>query len=291
MLAASVASAVHGAEDAAAAVEPETTGIPPAANGEEVDGGAKDGGETKDETKELLEQLTVTMVSAVVDERTLEIRDSPKHPGKRRIHLRLGNVGPPLTNDGDDQAAQAKSQTSKDALTKFVEKQMIWWKAAPEEHQAETDGDIPVVLADAWLLDGRHINSMLVKEGHLSNDPVYESELARNILSAEADEKKQEAYKELEQALTENERARAKLLQEQKAEQKREQERERELKKTIKEPIGFGGWLAMGVLGVIIVGAVTNFGRSAASSKKKSLPPGARKRSLWSRLWHKVKGA
>merc|ERR1719482_396966 len=118
---------------------------------------------------------------------------------------------------------------------------MMLWKAAPDEHQPKDDEededlDGKIVVADAWTVDGRHIPSLLAKEGHLAASPMYESEFAKDILSAAADEEKKEAYKKLEEALKESEAAKA-------AERKAQQEAQRaEEEAEDAEPIGFGGW-------------------------------------------------
>merc|ERR1719235_639849 len=82
---------------------------------------------------------------------------------------------------------------------------MVFWKEAPEEHQPPAEeGTTPIMVADAWTIDGRHITSMLTKAGHLKADEKYKSEIVRDILSAEADEKKKDSYKKLEEALAES---------------------------------------------------------------------------------------
>ena len=156
--------------------------------------------EQPDETKQLLDQLTITMISEVVDERTLAIRDTTS---KGRKLLRLGNTAGPAQGSLSHDDHQEKTEASKAAMSKLVAKQMVWWKAAPEENQPK--GDAETVVGDIWLFDGSHLNSLLKKEGHLMHVEEYKEELARNILTAEADEKKKESYKELEEALKENE--------------------------------------------------------------------------------------
>merc|ERR1711869_112690 len=90
-------------------------------------------------------------------------------------------------------------------------------------------------VADAWNIDGRHITSMLTKAGHLKADEKYKSELARDILSAEADEKKKDSYKKLEEAL---------------AQSNKEQEQAEEEEGEPVEPLGISscGTLVGGVL-------------------------------------------
>mmetsp|Transcript_86872 Transcript_86872/g.218708 ORF Transcript_86872/g.218708 Transcript_86872/m.218708 type:complete len:291 (+) Transcript_86872:68-940(+) len=236
--------------------------------------------EAKDETKELLDQLTIAMASEVIDARTFEIRDSAAKTGKKIIHFKLGNTRDLERGAGaSDEEHEEKAEASKEALSKLVAKQMVWWKAAPDEHQPATDADDKgpaVVLGDVWLIDGRHVNSLLVKEGHLAQEEHYHSELAKDILSAAADKEKKDSYKKLEEALKESEREKRKI-----AEQKLEEE------KLKGEPIGFAGWLGLGVLLVIVLGALTNFGRGSGK-KKVNLN---RKRSAWESFWAKVKGA
>merc|ERR1719326_1618784 len=130
---------------------------------------------------------------------------------------------------------------------------MMLWKAAPDEHQPKEDEededlDGKIVIADAWTVDGRHIPSLLTKEGHLVASPMYESEFAKDILSAAADEEKREAYKKLEEALKESEAAKAA----ERAEQARAQQALEEAENT--EPIGLAGWLGFAVVGVLVFG-------------------------------------
>lgn len=234
-----------------------------------------------DETKQLLDQLTITLVSEVVDARTVLVRDSKAKPGRKNIHIRLGNVATPERGAGaSDEEHEAKLNKSKEALEKFVGKQMIWYKAAPDEHQppdpAESEGkDAPaVIVGDAWLIDGRHLNSLLAKEGHLVQEQQYHSDLARNILSAEADESKKESYKKLEEALRESEKEKKRMAEEKIAEEK--------LKG---EPIGVAGWIGLAVLGVTVV---AGFCYGGGSKKKVNLN---RKRGTFEKLWMKLKGA
>lgn len=243
--------------------------------------------EEQDETKALLAQLTIAMVSEVVDEHTLEIRDSGKNAGESRrgkIHLRLGNVKPWRQGaaHSDEQHAERRA-TSKKALEALLAKQMIWWKAAPDEHQppapAEGSKEPPVVIGDVWLIDGRHVNGHMAKEGHVDRDTKYHSDLARNILTAESEEKKKESYAELERALKESEKAKAEAKKKIVAE-------ELEKEKLKGEPIGLSGWIGLSFLGVIILAALCNFGRP--SKKKVNLN---RKRGPFERFWMKLKGA
>ena len=228
--------------------------------------------EQPDETKLLLEQLTISMISEVVDERTLAIRDTTS---KGRKLLRLGNTAGPAQGSLSHDDHQEKTEASKAAMSKLVAKQMVWWKAAPEENQPK--GDAETVVGDIWLIDGRHINSLLKKEGHLSHVEEYEEELARNILTAEADEKKKESYKELEEALKESEKAKRKAAKDEKQAE--------DLAKT--EPIGFGGYVGILMLATLGLGVATNFGQPR-TQKKTNLN---RQKGPFERLWSKLKGA
>jgi hypothetical protein len=227
--------------------------------------------EQNDETKQLLEQLTISMISEVVDERTLAIRDTTS---KGRKLLRLGNTAGPEKGRLSDDDHKEKTEASKAALSKLVGKQMVWWKAAPEENQPK--GDAETVVGDIWLIDGRHINSLLKKEGHLVHVEEYKEELAKNILTAAADEQKKEAYKELEEALKESEKAKRKAAKEEKMAE--------DLAKT--EPIGFGGYVGIFMLVGLVLGALTNFGQP--SKKKTNLN---RQKGPFEKLWMKLKGA
>merc|ERR1719343_1695546 len=103
------------------------------------------------------------MVSEVVDERTILIRDSAK--AGRKL-LRLGNTAAPERGSQSEAEYEDKIESSKGALRQLVGKQMIWWKAAADEVQPKSDdgeGEV-VVLADLWLMDGKHINTMLITE-------------------------------------------------------------------------------------------------------------------------------
>jgi len=148
-----------------------------------------------------------------------------------------------------------------------------------EEDEEDEDLDGKIVIADAWTVDGRHIPSVLTNEGHLVASPMYESEFAKDILSAAADVEKKEAYKKLEEALKESEAAKA---ADRKA-QKEAQMAEEEVQDV--EPIGFGGWIGLIVLALLVVGALTNFGQ--ADKKKVNLN---RKKGLFEKLVAKVKG-
>lgn len=242
--------------------------------------GEEDAGE-EDETKSLLKQLTISMVADVVDERTFAIRDTAKNARKL---IRLGNTAAPERGDLDEAEHAKKIEAGKAFLAKLLEKQMIWYKAAPEEHQppSSEEGEDQVVLADVWLIDGRHINSLAKKEGHLFQAEHYQEELARDILTAESEASKKQSYKELEEALKESEKAKAK----ERAEKEKQARAAKKAEEEKGEPLGFAGWMGIVVLLIIVVGAVTNFGRE--SKKKVNLN---RKRGFFGRLWLKLKGA
>jgi len=202
-------------------------------------------------TKNLLEELTINMASEALDPMTFMVRDTGSKGEKK--HIRLGNVGMPERGSMSDAEYQEKVDEAKAALAAFVDRQMVFWKEAPEEHQPpQVEGETPVMIADAWTIDGRHITSMLTKAGHLKADEKYKSELARDILSAEADEKKKDSYKKLEEAL---------------AQSNKEQEQVEEEEGEPVEPLGISGWLGILVLVVTIVGAFTNFGRPRNNKK------------------------
>jgi len=239
------------------------------------------GGE-QDETKLLLKQLIIAMVSEVIDETTIEIRDSGKGEQRRtdKIHIKLGNIRPVRQGaaHSDEQHAE-KRAAAKQALTDLVGKKMIRWKAGPEEHQppAPAEGSkVPqVIVGDMWMLNGRHVNSLMAKAGHVDRETVYTDELARNILQAESEEKKQESYKELERAMKESAK-----------EKKKQYAAELEKEKDIPEPIGMAGWLGLGFLGLIVLAGLSNFGRG--SNKKVNLN---KKRGVFEKFWMKLKGA
>merc|ERR550525_179959 len=124
---------------------------------------------------------------------------------------------------------------------------MIWWKAAADEHQPpaeESPGAETVVFADLWLMDGRHINGMLTKEGHLAKAEHYQEELARNILTAASDEEKKKSYKELEEAIKESQKAKA---------QAQAVEEQTQAEENV-EGISFGGWVGILVVVAIVMG-------------------------------------
>merc|ERR1719453_2821476 len=177
----------------------------------------EDAKESTSETKNLLEELTINMASEAIDAHTFMVRDTGSKGEKK--HIRLGNVALPEKGDMSDAEYQEKLDEAKAALAAFVDKQMVFWKEAPEEHQPpQVEGETPVMVADAWTIDGRHITSMLTKAGHLTAAEKYKSELARDILSAEADEKKKDSYKKLEKALAQSNKEQEQAAEEEEVE-------------------------------------------------------------------------
>lgn len=254
---------------------------PAAAGGPEPAEGGR--GEDTGETQDLLKELTINMGSEVLDERTVLIRDTTK-AGKKYVRLRLGNVAPIEQGSLSEEQYNEKVEKAKLALGKLVEKQMFFWKAAPEDAQPkeQPDTDSETVVADIWTLDGQHINGALTKAGHATKTEEYQSELARDILSVEAETKKQESYKELEKALRESERAKAK-----EAAQVAKEETERaQQKRRPGESFGFAGWIGLSVVLLLLVGVATNFGRPGKKQKVNL----NRKRSLFQRFMAKIKG-
>merc|ERR1712014_103179 len=112
------------------------------------------------------------------------------------------------------------------------------------------------------------------KEGHLASASEYESDLARNILSAAADEEKKESYKKLEEALKESEEARKKEAAEAKAQAAANEP---------PEPIGIAGYLGLAMLAILLIGACMNFGREGKKGKTNL----NRKRGFFESFWKK----
>lgn len=252
------------------------SGDVPAAEGEQATDAPA---EEDDPTTNIMKQLTIAMASEVVDERTFAVRDAAS---KGRKLIRLGNVAPIEKGSLTDEEYQERVEAGKAALSKLVEKQMMLWKAAPEEFQPKVEDDDldgELIIADAWTVDGRHMPTLLKKEGHLVSAPAYESELAKDILSAAADEEKREAYKKLEEALKESEAAKAAQRAEDAAAQRALEEAENA------EPIGLGGWIGLAVVALLVIGVFTNFGR--ADKKKVNLN---RKKGLFEKLSGKLSG-
>lgn len=266
-----VALAAAGEEAPAAAEAASSGGEAPAA--------AEAASGEDDPTKELLKQLTISMVSEVVDERTVLIRDSAKVGRKL---LRMGNTAAPERGSQSEAEHEEKKESSTGALRQLVGKQMIWWKAAADEFQptGEDPSGETVVLADLWLMDGRHIPTMLVAEGHLAKAEHYAEELARNILTAESEAAKKESYKELEEAIKESQKYKAEEAKEASKAAKAKAEADMPV-----EGIGMGGWVGIIML-VGIVGAA--FFLTPEKKKKVNLN---RKRGLFEKVWSKLKGA
>merc|ERR1712139_701675 len=128
---------------------------------------------------------------------------------------------------------------------------------------SSADGEPQVVIADLWAIDGRHLNTALKKDGHLSAIQEYESELAQDILTAKAEEEKKESYKKLEEALKESEEHKRKMAKEAKAKQEEEEEA------ADVEHFGLAGWAAISFCIILVLGVASNFGRP--SKKKISL--------------------
>jgi len=214
-----------------------------------------------DPTKDLLKELTIDMAGEVVDGRTFMIRPASSRAEKTKV--RLGNL----------RVLEGEEEEAKEALSQIVEKQMVFWKAAPEEHQESGE----VTIVDAWTMKGNHLPKLLLASGHFSASKDYEHELARDILSAEAEAEKKESYKQLEEALKESEMERKKAAKEAREKARGEQT----------ETLGVGGWIGIGMVVLIAFGVLTNFGRGR---KTKPSNPN-RKRGPIELLWIKLKGA
>merc|ERR1719454_193294 len=217
------------------------------------------------------------MSAEVVDEQTFAVRDASS--GSKYIYVRIGNTGSSPRGALDDGEYAEKQKVAREALGKLVDKQMIWYKAAPDAVQSTNSSGSPVVLADVWTTDGRHVGNFLKKEGHLSDEQVYDTELARDILTVAAEEDKKESYKKLEEALKESEKFKQEAARAARAQAEEEETAEN-------ENFGFSGWTGVAMVSVIALGAATNFGRP--SNKKVNLN---RKRGAMERFWMKLKGA
>lgn len=248
-------------------------------------GGAEAEADEGSGAESLLKELTIGMGSEVLDERTVVMRDSGKSakPGRKLFHLRLGNVAPIERGDLSEEKYAAKREAAKKALAKYAEKTMVFWKAAPESAQPKEQGEVEVVVADLWTFEGHHINGALKKAGHLAKTPEYESELARDILRAEAEVQKQESYKKLEEALRENEKAKR---EEAKAAKKAAKEAAKEAEEAKKRSLGTAGWVGLGVALLLPLGALLNFGRPAKKQKVNL----NKKRGFFQQFMAKVKG-
>merc|ERR1712072_690397 len=98
------------------------------------------------------------------------------------------------------------------------------------------------------------------REGHLSHSEEYQSELGKDILTAAAEEEKKDSYKKLEEALKESEKAKQEA-----AKAARETAAAKEVEADT-ESLGVAWWLGLAVVGGLVLGVATNFGRE---SKKK----------------------
>merc|ERR1711939_351320 len=105
-----------------------------------------------------------------------------------------------------------------------------------------------------WSIDGKHISSVLKNEGHLSEEPVYETDLAEDILTVASEKEKKESYKKLEEALKESEKAKQEA-----ARAAREQQEQEEAENV--EGFGLAGWIGIIMLLGLVLGAFFNFGR------------------------------
>lgn len=235
--------------------------LPPAAFADDTppaaDDQAKDGEGEEGQDKGILSQLTITLGSDVVDERSFVIRST--EAGSKKTVIRLGNVEA-IEKGGDDY--EEKVEKAKKALKQFAESQMVFWKAAPDAAQTKEEvNGMPVVIADVWTIDGRHVPKAMTKAGHLGAKTEYESEIAKDILMAESDDQKRDSYKKLEEALKENNEA-----------QKKAAEEEAEDEEPV-EPLGFAGWVGLSVPVIIVVGVYfgqpENEGRRSRSGAKK----------------------
>lgn len=262
------------AEDAAPADAAPAADAEPAAPGDEAASTEED--DENDPTKKVLKQLTIVMAGEAIDANSFEVRETAK-AGKKI--MRLGNTAPIEKGSMSDEEYAAKVQKGKEALEKFVSKQMVWHKEAPEEHHTK-DGDTNIVVVDVWSIDGRHVNSALKKDGHLVHKEEYHHELAQDILSAAAEKSKQDSYKELEEALKESQR-----IKKEQAKQAREQAEKEE--EEAPEPLGFAGYIGLATVFIIVIGAFTNFGRGSGP-KKVNLN---KKRGPLEKFWMKLKGA
>jgi len=247
--------------------------LPPVAFADETppaDDQAKDGEGEEGQDKGILSQLTITLGSDVVDERSFVIRST--EAGSKKTVIRLGNVEA-IEKGGDDY--EEKVEKAKKALKQFAESQMVFWKAAPDTVQTKEEvNGMPVVIADVWTIDGRHVPKAMAKAGHLGAKTEYDSEIAKDILMAESDEQKRDSYKKLEEALKENNEA-----------QKKAAEEEAEDEEPV-EPLGLAGWVGLSVPVIIIVGVY--FGQPENDRRSRS---GAKKKGFFGSLLSKVKGS
>lgn len=231
-----------------------------------------------DPTKDLLKELTIGMME-VVDERTVLLRPTSSKD-KKIVQLRLGNVGPPVRGSLSDEEYAEKVAAAKAALAKLVDKQALWYKAAPESVQS-LSGSPDVVIADLWNKGGSHVNSAMKKEGHLSEVQEYESDIARDILGAAAREEKEASYKKLGDVMAEHEKEKQAA-----AKAAREKAKKEDADDFVPESFGVAGWIGVGLLVALGIGVATNFGQG--SNKKSNMN---RKKGVFEKMWMKLKGA
>lgn len=226
------------------------------------------------EVEDLLAKLSVTMISEVIDPVTMVVRE-----GGRKLY-KLGNAAVPDWSDLPAEDQKVRWNRSLAALEKAVNKQMVWWKAAAEEFQPPP-GESTVVVGDVWTIEGRHISSQLIASGHLVAVDHYQEELARDILSAEAEQQKKEQYRLLEEALRET-------AEEVKVKKPKSKPTGEGARADATQPddgsLGFGGWIGLILLAITVIGAVLNFGRE---SKKRPNPN--RKKGTLELFWNKLK--
>lgn len=219
--------------------------------------------EDAEDAKHLLKKMTIAMASDVIDERTVVIRNTGSgKDGNRNLYIRLGNVAA-VPEDAPDRVE--KVNVAKEALKKLVDKQMIWYKAAPESVQAGQEGTL---VGDVWTIDGKHIGGSLRDDGLLNAVKEYTNEIGEDILTVKSEKEKKESYAKLEIALKESEEAKKKAAAEKAAKDAEEEERREWEANT--EPLGLLGWSCIaGVVALFGVGVATNFGRK--SNKKVNL--------------------
>lgn len=232
---------------------------------------AKVDGKEGKEVTDMLSQLTIAMSVEAINERTFTIRDSK--PGSQQVNLRLGNAGPTPRGSLNDSQYAERVEVAKEALGKLVRNQLIHYKPAPIQQDV-----YGAILADAWSSDGKHIVNFLKKEGHLSHEQVYETDLAKDILTVASEEEKKENNKKLEEALRESHEAQREAT---KASQVQAEQKE-----AAAEGLGLAGWIGIAMVAALAVGAATNFGKT--SNKKVNLN---RKRGLVESFWRKLKGS
>jgi len=243
-------------------------------------------GEEDDETKALLKKMTIAMISEVLDERTVVVRNTGDKSKKRETHLRLGNVGEVPRGSLDDGEYAEKKKVAKEALQKMVDKQMIWFKEAPESLQAPASpgAEPDLVIADIWSIEGKHVSAALKADGHLEAKDHYKNEIGEDILSVRNEAEKKESYKKLEEALKESEKAKKEAAAAAAAEAQKEYD------EANVEPIGIAGWIGLAVVGLIVLGVATNFGRPSSSKSKNMNRPKSRMEKVCNYITKTVSG-